>query len=163
MPNGIVGAGGLITIETSAAAVTVRTVELLTLPELAAIVAVPVPTLLPSPALLIVAVDTVSEDQLAVLVRFCVLPSVKVPVAVNCCVVPSASEGAAGVMAIDTRDAEVTVSVVEPVTDPTLAVIAAVPCPSLLPTPWVPAALLIMATAGASVTKSKDFSAVSYS
>ncbi len=53
-------------------------------------------------------------------------------------------------MAIDTRDAEVTVSVVESVTDPTLAAIAAVPCPSLLPTPWVPAALLIVATAGVS-------------
>jgi hypothetical protein len=127
MPRGIVGAGGLIVIETSAAAVTVRTVELLTLPELAVMVAVPIPTLPASPALLIVAVDSVSEDQLAVLVRFCVLPSVKVPMAVNCCVVPSASEGAAGVIDIDTNDAEVTVSVVESVTVPTLAVIVAVP------------------------------------
>lgn len=76
MPNGIVAAGGLIAIETSAAAVTVRTVVLLTLPELAVMFALPVPTLLASPALLIVAVVTVSDDQLTVLVRFCVLPSV---------------------------------------------------------------------------------------
>jgi hypothetical protein len=150
MPNGIVGASGLIVIDTSAAAVTVRTVELLMPPELAVMVAVPIPTLLASPAALIVAVVSVSEDQVTVLLRFCVLPSVNVPVAVNCCVVPNASAGVAGETASETSAAEVTVSVVDPVTDPTLAVIVAVPCPILLATPCKPAALLIVATAGVS-------------
>jgi hypothetical protein len=150
MPRGIVAPGGLIVIETSAAAVTVRTVELLMLPEVAVIVAVPMPTLLASPALLIVAVVSVSDDQLAVLVRFWVLPSVNVPVAVNCWLVPSASEAVAGVMASDTSAAEVTVRMVDPVTVPALAEMVAVPCPMLLATPCEPAALLIVATVAVS-------------
>src|SRR5208282_6636110 len=54
------------------------------------------------------------ELHIAVLVRFCVLPSLYVPVAVNCCVVPAAIEGFAGVTAIETSVGAVTVSVVEP-------------------------------------------------
>jgi len=127
MPKGIVDPAGLIAIDTSTAAVTVSTVDPLTLPALAVIVAVPIPTPLASPALLIVAVATVSDVQLAVLVRSCWLPSLNVPVAVNCCIVPFASEGAAGVTANDTSTAEVTLSVVEPFTVPTLAVIVATP------------------------------------
>ncbi len=150
MPNGIVAVGGLIVIETSAAGVTVSSVALLTLPEVAVIVAVPTATVLPSPALLIVAVEGVSDDQVTVLVRFCVPPSVNVPVAVNACIVPSARDGVAGVTASDTRAAEVTVSAVEPVTDPTLAEMFAVPCSPLLATPCEPAALLIVATIGVS-------------
>ena len=122
-------------IYTSAAGVTVRSVEPLMPPDTAVIVAVPAPTLLASPALLIVAAAGVSDDHVAVLVRFCVLPSLNVPVAVNCCVVPSASEGVAGVTASDTSVAAVTLSVVEPVTAPTLAVIVAVPSPMLPATP----------------------------
>jgi hypothetical protein len=41
--------------------------------------------------------------------------------------VPNASEGVAGVTTSDTRTAEVTLSSVDPLTDPTLAVIVAVP------------------------------------
>lgn len=122
-------------IETSTAGVSVRSVDPLTLPDTAVIVAVPTPTLLANPAGLMVAVAGVSEDHVAVLVRFCVLPSVKVPAAVNCWVVPSAIEGVVGVMARDTNVAEVTVSVVEPLTAPTLAVIVAVPSPTLLAIP----------------------------
>jgi hypothetical protein len=146
MPSGIVAVGGLIAIDTSAAAVTVSCVELLTLPDVAVIVAVPRPVLFASPVLLIVAAIGVSDVHVAVLVRSCVPPSVNVPVAVNCCVVPSASVGVAGVTAIDTSSAEVTISVVDPVTDPTLAVIVALPCPTPLALPCVPAALLIVAT-----------------
>jgi hypothetical protein len=73
-----------------------------------------------------------------------------VPVAVNCWLVPSASAGVAGVMANETRAAEVTVSVVDPVTDPTLAEMFAVPCSTLLATPCPPEALLIVATPGVS-------------
>jgi hypothetical protein len=150
MPSGIVAAGGLIAIDTSAAAVTVSCVELLTLPDVAVIVAVPRPVLFASPVLLIVAAVGVSDVHVAVLVRSCVPPSVNVPVAVNCCVVPSASVGVAGVTAIDTSAAEVTISVVDPVTAPTLAVIVALPCPTPPALPCVPAALLIVATVSVS-------------
>src|SRR5205807_660255 len=127
VPSGIVDAGGLIAIETSVADVTVRRVELLTVPDNAVTVAVPIPLLCASPAVLIVAVGSVSEVHVTVLVRFCVVPSVKVPVAVNCCVVPRAMDGAAGVTASETSTAEVTVSVVDPVKDPEVAVMLAVP------------------------------------
>jgi hypothetical protein len=75
VPRAIAAVGGLIVIDTSAAAVTVSTVDALTGPEDAEIVAVPCTMLVANPALLTVAVKGVSEDQVAVLVRFCVLPS----------------------------------------------------------------------------------------
>jgi hypothetical protein len=56
-----------------------------------------------------------------VLVKFCVELSEKVPVAVNCSVAPFAIEGFAGVTAIDTSVAAVTVRVVEPVIPPETA------------------------------------------
>lgn len=126
-PRGIVAVGGLIAIDTSAAAVTVSSVELLTVPEVALMLAVPLPALCASPAWLIVAVLAMSDDQVVVLVRFCVLPSVNVPVAVNCCVVPSAIDGIAGAIANETSAASVTVTVVVPVTVPEVAVMVAVP------------------------------------
>ena len=47
--------------------------------------------------------------------------------AVNCCVVPSAIDGFTGATASETSDADVTVSVVDPVTDPEVARMFAVP------------------------------------
>jgi hypothetical protein len=80
VPNEIVAVGGLMAIETSAAAVTVSSVDPLIVPEVAEIVAVPCPTLVASPivapVVLIVAVAGVSDDHVTVVVRFCVLPSV---------------------------------------------------------------------------------------
>jgi hypothetical protein len=84
-------------------------------------VVVPRPTAVASPAVLIVATVAAEELHVAVLVRFCVLASVYVPVAVNCCVLPLAIEGVAGVTAIDTNVAAVTVSVVLPETVPEVA------------------------------------------
>jgi hypothetical protein len=156
IPSGIVAVVGLIAIDSSAAAVTVSNVDPLIVPDAAAAVifAVPTPTLLATPcipaALLIVAVVGVSELHVTVLVMFCVLPSVNVPVAVNACVVPSAIAGVAGATAIDTNAAALTVSVVEPLIVPIVAVIFAVPVPTLLATPCAPAALLIVATVGVS-------------
>ena len=72
----MLGLAGVAPIDTRVAAVTVNSVELLTVPEVALILAVPMPTLCANPDALIVAVEGVSEDQVAVLVRFCVLPSV---------------------------------------------------------------------------------------
>ena len=64
---------------------------------------------------MIVATVTADELHVAVLVRFCVVPSLKVPVAVNCWVPPFGTDGFAGVTATDTSVAAVPVSVVLPV------------------------------------------------
>ena len=84
-------------------------------------VADPRPTAVARPAVLIVAMVAAEELQVAVLLRFCVVPSVYVPVAVNCCVPPLAIDGFADVTAIDTSVAAVTVSVVLPETVPEVA------------------------------------------
>jgi hypothetical protein len=74
-----------------------------------------------NPPAVIVATVVVTELQVAVLVKFCVELSEKVPVAVNCSVAPFAIEGFAGVTAIDTSVAAVTVKVVDPVMAPEAA------------------------------------------
>ena len=91
----------------------------------------------------IVAVAAVPDDHVALAVRFCVLLLVYVPVAVKACVVPRAIDGRLGVTAIDTSAGAVTVSVVEPLTAPTVAVISVVPCATLVATP--PAAIVAVA------------------
>ena len=88
-------------MDTSVAGVTVRVVLPLMLPELAWIVVEPVPTEVANPAVLMVATVVAEELQVAVLVRFWVLPSLNVPVAVNCWVFPLVSDGFAGVTAIE--------------------------------------------------------------
>jgi hypothetical protein len=150
VPSATVEVCGLIAIDTRAAGVTVSSVDALTAPEVAVIVAEPMLTLCASPAVLIVAVEGVSENHVAVPVRFCVVPSVNVPVAVNCWLVPFAIDGAAGVTAIDTSAAVLTVSFVDPVTVALVAVIVAVPSLTLLANPCVGEALLIVAAAGVS-------------
>ena len=64
----------------------------------------------------------------------------------NCCVVPRAIEGFAGDTAIDDSAALPTVSVVEPLTDPSVAVIVVCPVPAQVARPLVPAELLMVAT-----------------
>ena len=78
-----------------------------------------------------------SEPHSTVLVMFWLLPSVNVPVAVNCCVVPSGIAGMAGVMAIETSAAGVTLTVVEPTIEPEVAVTPAFPWLTLLTKPWL--------------------------
>ena len=146
MPSGIVTTAGLTTIDTSCAGVTLNTVDPVMLFAVALMLAVPTPTLLANPLLLIVADDGVSELHVAVAVKSCVLPSVYVPVATNCCVVPNATVGFDGVTEIETNAAELTVNVVEPCTDPAVAVMLAVPVSTLLANPWLPLVLLIVAT-----------------
>jgi hypothetical protein len=96
---------------------------------------VPVPTAVARPAALIVATVTAEELHVAVLLRFCVVPSLKVPVAANCCVPPFETEGFAGVTAIDTSVAAVTVSVVLPVMLLEAAWIVVVPVPTAVAKP----------------------------
>jgi hypothetical protein len=81
----------------------------------------PMLTPLASPAVLIVATPAAEELHVAVLLKFCVLPSLYVPVAVNCWVLPLAIDGFTGVTAIDASVAAVTVSVVLPETLPEAA------------------------------------------
>src|SRR5215813_1479495 len=68
------------------------------------------------------------------------------PVAMNCCVFPCRIEGFAGVTAIDTSVDAVTVRAAEPMTEPDLAEIVAVPMPAVAASPRLPASLLIAAT-----------------
>lgn len=69
------------------------------------------------------------------------------PIAVNCWLVPSAIEELGGDNAMEVSAAALTVSVVEPVIDPWVAVIVACPVLTLVATPLLPAVLLIVATA----------------
>ncbi len=129
-------------VENGDAAVTVSVVDPLIEPEVAVIVVLPCATLVANPAALIVAALVVPELHVTVAVRFCVELSLYVPVAVNCSVVPALIEGLAGVTAIDTKVAAVTVSEVEPLIEPDVAVIVVLPCATLVANP----AALIVAT-----------------
>jgi len=121
VPFAIEGFAGVTAIDTSVAAVTVRVVEPVMPAETALIVLVPAATPVANPPAVIVATVVVTELHVAPLVKFCVELSEKVPVAVNCSVVPFTIEGFAGVTAIDTNVAAVTVKVVDPVMPPETA------------------------------------------
>ena len=96
--------------------------------------------------MLIVATPVVLELHPTVFVMFWLLPSVKVPVAVNCWVVPSGICGIAGVTAIETSAAGVTVKVVEPLVEPAVAVTLALPWLTLVANPW-PSTVAILLSA----------------
>ena len=125
---------------------TVSVVEPIMLPTVALMVELPAATPVAKPPAVIVATPVADEFHVAVLVRFCVLPSLYFPVAVNCSVVPAAIEGFVGVTLIETRAVGVTVRVVEPVMEFKVAAIVVMPGPTLLAKPWLPLALLIVAT-----------------
>ena len=69
-PRGTASVWGLMAIDTICAAVTVRTADPVTAPELALRIAVPGPWLVVRPVFEIVATDGVSDVQVAVEVRF---------------------------------------------------------------------------------------------
>src|SRR5580692_3612377 len=104
------------------AAVTVRLAEPLMAPEVAVMVVEPVATPVAKPLVEIVATPVGEVVHVAVLERFCVVLSEKVPVAVNCCVLPLAIVEVAGVTAMETRVAAVTVKEAEPLMAPLVAV-----------------------------------------
>ena len=66
----------------------------------------PCPIPVASPPLLIVATDGVPEDQVAWLVKSCVLLSEKVPVALNCCADPAVIDAFTGLTAMDTNEGD---------------------------------------------------------
>ncbi len=114
-------------MELRVALFTVKVVVVVTAPTVARIVLLPTARLEARPLAVIVAAAVLLEVQEAEAVRSCVLLSEKVPVAVNCCVTPTGMEGLAGVMAMDTRVAEVTVMVVLLFLPPKLAVMVEEP------------------------------------
>jgi hypothetical protein len=118
---------GLTDNDTRTGAVTANVAEPVIVPEVAVIVVIPGVTLVAYPAAPIVATAGTVDAQVAVVVRFCVVPLLYVPVAVNCCVYPFATDAVPGVTAIEVNTAAVTVNVAEPLVVPDAAVIVAVP------------------------------------
>jgi hypothetical protein len=123
LPFTIDGFAGVTAIDTSAGPLTVRVVVPLTPPEAACIWLVPAATPVANPPAVIVATPELCDVHVTEPLKFCVELSEKVPVAVNCSVLPFAIDGFAGVTAIDTSVAELTVSTVDPLTLPEIAMI----------------------------------------
>ena len=98
-------------------------------PKLAVILVAPVPALVATPCLLITATPTFEEVQFTCVVRFCMVPSLKLPVAVNNAGSPKTMEEFAGVTAMETSVAFVTVRFAKPKTDPKMAMTVVVPGP----------------------------------
>jgi hypothetical protein len=118
----------------------------LTPPNVASIVVVPVPVVKAEPLLLMIATVTSEELQVTCEARFSFEPSLNVPFAENDCRLPSAMFGFAGVIAIAVKVALVTVKVDVPATPAREAVIVAEPGAFPATMPNNPEALLIVAT-----------------
>jgi len=112
-------------------------VDPLIVPNAALIVVLPLATLDARPEALIVAAAGVEEVQTTDAETSWVLLSLKVPVAVNCFVELVGIVEFAGVTAMDTKVAAVTVKDAVPLTDPDVAVIVVVPVPVLVASPVV--------------------------
>jgi hypothetical protein len=130
VPFSIRGFAGFTVMETKCALETVNVVDPFTEPNAAVIVVLPVATLVAVPRLSMVAVAAEEEVQNTDVLISWLLESLKVPVATNCFVVPTAMVEFAGVTAIETSVAAVTVREAVPLTPPEVAVIVAVPVPT---------------------------------
>jgi hypothetical protein len=121
-----------------------RLVEAATVPTAAVIVVDPPVRPVATPDALIEATPVLEEVQDAVLVTSALLPSLKVPIARNCTVIPTLLVGRAGDMTTDTSVACGcdTVRLVDPETEPEVAVIVVVPAAKVAASP----APLIVAT-----------------
>jgi hypothetical protein len=148
--SAMVGLAGVTAMETSAAGVTVKPVEPETVPNVAVMVTAPWLSELASPlepdALLIETTPVLEELQVTAVVSGCVELSVYVPVAANSRPVPFAMLGFAGITAMETSVAGVTVKPVEPEIVPNVAVMVTAPWLSELARPLEPDALLIETT-----------------
>lgn len=118
---------GLMAIDTSTAEVIV-TVELAVFPwNEAVICAVPGISPVTTPLEETVATVAAAEVQVVDGFRFCVLPSENVPVKVSCCAAPGAKLAPLGLMAIETRVAELTMNVAWLCSEPDVAWMVTVP------------------------------------
>ncbi len=138
-PNGIVFVAGVTAIDVSVALVTVSVavpdMEL----EAAVIVVVPAakPIAVPFVGTISLTVATLVEDevQLTLLVTSFILPSAKVPMAVKEVAVVAAIDFVAGLTAMPVKGGAGTVSVVDPLTLPDLAVMVVVPAATVVANP----------------------------
>src|SRR5579859_8298930 len=131
-PKTILGLEGEMAMEVRA--ITVNEVEPVTALKVAEIVVVPGPAAVASPVLApTVATPALLDLQVALVVRFCVLPSLYVPVALNCSLEPKTMLGLEGEMAMEVR--AITVNEVEPVTALKVAEIVVVPGPAAVASP----------------------------
>ena len=122
-------------METKCAVETVRPVEPLVEPKVAVTVVLPEATLVASPWPLIMATAGLEELQTTDAEISSVLLSLNEPVAVNCLFVPTTIVELAGVTAMETRLAPVTVSDAVPLTEAEVAVIVVVPVPMVVANP----------------------------
>jgi len=76
VPFAIEAVEGVTDIEVKTAGVTVSVAKLLTFPEVAVMLAVPLAMLVARPLLFTIATEVAEELQVTVLVRFCVVPLV---------------------------------------------------------------------------------------
>jgi hypothetical protein len=139
----IVWLAGVTAIELRVAVVTVNVVESLNPPKAALIVVVPAAIPVARPALEIVAMPDAVVPHVAEDVRSCVEPSENTPVAVNWSVVDFAICGVTGEITRSASTALVTVSVVESLSEPSVALIVVVPAATPVATP--PAVIVAVA------------------
>ena len=132
--------------ETRFAALTVITELPLLPPKLPVIVLVPMFLAAARPLTVIEATAVAEDCHCVTFVMSCLLPSEKLPIAVNCCASPSATVGLTGVIAIAVADAELTVRVVLPLIEPSVAIIVVLPEDTAVARPMVGAVLLMVAT-----------------
>lgn len=118
---------GVTVMATSVAEVTVSFVEAFTLPDAALMFVLPCAIDVASPVPLMVATAMLEDVQVTEVDTFCMLPSLNVPMAVNCCICPAPIEGFAGAIVNETSVAGLTVTAVEPVTLPDVAMTFAEP------------------------------------
>jgi len=134
VPTAMLEFAGVTAIESRVAPVTVNDAVPLTEPEVAVMVAVPVPVLVANPVVSTLATEVAEDDQFTDGSN-CVLPSSKVPVALNCWLVPIAIDCTAGVTEIEIRWAATTVRSDVSVNEPTFAVIVVEPAATVVASP----------------------------
>jgi hypothetical protein len=137
VPAAIDVVAGVTAIETRTAAVTARFTPGEVIPFCAAVIVVePAATPVATPAALIVAVGKLEDVHVTLFVKFWLVWLLKVPVAVYVWVVPVVMDAVAGVTAMETRTAGVTVSVTPgEVIAPCAAVIVVFPAAIPVATP----------------------------
>ena len=133
-------------IETRLAEFTVSEVLPVTEPNVAEILVLPTFLAVARPLTVIEAIPTDEDCHLATPVTSCVVPSENVATALYCCVSPRGSAALAGVTAIETTVAEVTVSTAVAEIEPEAAVMVVLPAATPCANPLVGIELLTVPT-----------------
>jgi hypothetical protein len=131
VPRASEGLARVTASETRTGCPTLSVAEAVIAPDVAVIVAVPIPTPTANPPLEVVATLIADELHVTAFVRSRFVPLLYVPVAVNCCVPPVAIDAVLGATAMEVNTAAVTVNEAAPLIFPETAVIVA--APALMP------------------------------